>query len=331
MTNLIRAELLRWVHRRGLWVTLVAGCLVAVLASLTTAANIAPPTEEQVAQAREGFASYQADWEADHDQWYADCLASMETSGEAEASCRSILVPPVESDWIPRPIDWVSSSRSAALVGAVIAGLVALALGASFWGAEFRHGTLGTWLTFAPERNKVWLAKGLVLAVMSAAAAVLVQGVVLGLQAGMFATLQGPVAIGSWSVPAGIALRGLGSAAMVALVGGSLAVLFRNTIAAAAVPVAYLLASGVFGVTQMLPGGGSAAAWLPETNITAYLEDGTTYWVRGTLAEAATQGGVTPMVERSLSFGHGLTYLLVLTAGIALASLIVFHRRDVAD
>ncbi|MDN5571765.1 MAG: ABC transporter permease subunit [Propionibacteriaceae bacterium] len=332
MKNLIAAEVLRWLHRWGLWATVVGGLIAAALIGLSMTSGVQPPSEEQVAGARAEYSRYVVDWEANHQAWYDDCVRLTPAGADAQAACADTLQRPVESDWIPQPTRWEDAARPTALLGAVLGGVLALLLGASFWGAEFRHGTLATWLTFAPDRTRVWLAKNLVVLGAGVAASALVTALFLGIETAAFALWQGPGSIGDWSVPLGIALRGLGFGAMAGLMGASLAILFRNTIAAAAVPAAYVVVGLMFNAFVLIPGYEALTVWLPETNLQAYLDFGATYWVRGTAEEAIAQGASgTPRVERTLSFANGLIYLLTLTGGLALAGLVAFQRRDVTD
>ncbi|WP_232548680.1 ABC transporter permease subunit [Propioniciclava soli] len=324
MRHVIAAEALRWLRRRGLWATVAVFLLLAVMSGVAMAASAEPPDEATVAQAKVDYASYLADWNENHQEWYQDCLDATPEDENPQAMCAETLAAPVESDYVPAPLAWADGMRSAAIFAGILGGMLAMLVAASFWGAEFRHGTIATWLTFVPDRTRVWTAKNVVAVLMSAVAALVMSAVVLGVTTIGFVMFQGPASVGDWGPPLGIAARGLGFAALAALIGAAMAVLFRNTVAAAAVPVAYLVLTSMFGAVTYVPGLEFLATLMPETNLMAYLALGTTYWV------PALEPG-EGMVERHLPFAHGLTYLLVLTGALAVASLIAFQRRDVAE
>ena len=105
--------------------------------------------------------------------------------------------------------------------------------------------------------------------------------------------------------------------------GASLAVLFKNTVAGAAVPITYMLAGAFFGVLNLVPFGPQLRRWLPESNLYAYLANG---YETGHFDEAKRE-----WVPVFISAAQGTTYLLVLTGALVLAAFVVFRRRDVTD
>ena len=132
-----------------------------------------------------------------------------------------------------------------------------------------------------------------------------------------------PTEIGAWGEPLRMMGRALGLGAMVALMGASLAVLFKNTVAGAAVPITYMLAGAFFGVLNLVPFGPQLRRWLPESNLYAYLANG---YETGHFDEAKRE-----WVPVFISAAQGTTYLLVLTGALVLAAFVVFRRRDVTD
>lgn len=320
--RLLHAELTRWCHRKGLVVTAALAVVVAAVVCGFIVAAALPPSAADIARAESSLAEAVAEWEAHHEEWYRDCMEMVAPGGLSAEDCAESVARPTLENQLPYRSTWEQATAGAALSAAVIGGLAALAMGASFLGAEYRHGTMSTWLTFVPNRGRVFGAKcaiavGAGLVVMAATYAVLMLGVAI-----TFAWLR-PGDIDAWTPLLQALGRGLGLAVMVTLMGAGLAVVFRHTVAAAALPVGYMLLGGAFNIVGMLPGGLGLVRWLPENNLFAYLLDGWT-------AHAFDHATQTP-VEVHISGAQGATYLVVLTGVIVLAAHLVFWRRDVPD
>lgn len=326
MTRLLRAETHRWLARRSLWFTLMSVFAIAAMIWISLVNGTQPPSGPQVEQAKVAHAREHADWVANHEQYRQDCLDSV-PAAEAEEACQ---FPEPQLDWfIMQPIDWEAATQVATVGGAVVGALGALMMAASFWGAEYRHGSLSTWLTYVPSRGRVWASKmfvgagfGAVVTGVVALACMLVAWAAVALQ-------QGPAAVGAWWTPLLNILRGVGFGVLTALLGAALATLFRNTVAAVAVPLGYMLLQGLFGILAAVPGYVHLQRWLPENNIRAFIEGGLTYDVS---IQRMTPGGlVWDSVRQTISFGQGAAYLIVLVGLFAVASVLVFLKRDVTD
>ena len=329
MMTLLRAETYRWAQRRGLWAGAIVALVFTVGPALLMLPSAVPPNQQDVARATAEYDQYVKEWEAEHAEWYAECLASVATSGEGADGCAEINTRPVAEDWVPQPMRWDDGVKIAGLIGSGVGGFAVLIAAASFWGAEFRQGTISTWLTFVPNRTRVWLAKFAVAVTAGVLAVVLLNLVALLVVGAGIALLQGATGVGSFAAIPAIVGRGALFGALTSLLGAAVAVLFRNTIAAAVLPVAYVF-SGVFGSLMfLLPGAEFIQPLMPGLNISAILEGGTTYYVPERIV---TESGIdTTYVERHLSFLHGVVYLGTITAAATLASLLVFQRRDVTD
>ncbi|WP_300079045.1 ABC transporter permease [Propioniciclava sp.] len=321
--RLLGAELTRWRHRKGLWATVLVTLAIAAVVCGTLVTASLPPSAEAKAEAQRQFEEYYAEWETNHDQWYADCMATAGGEGAPTVwDCESQNVAPVAESYGPSVMPWADGMQGAMMGAAVLGGLAALVAGASFLGAEYRHGTISTWLTFAPNRTAVFASK-MAVSVLAGMAVVAAVGL---LQAGGLALSFGvlrPTEIGDWGEPLRMMGRALGLGAMVALMGASLAVLFKNTVAGAAVPITYMLAGAFFGVLNLVPFGPQLRRWLPESNLYAYLANG---YETGHFDEAKRE-----WVPVFISAAQGTTYLLVLTGALVLAAFVVFRRRDVTD
>ena len=325
MIGVLRAEIARFVARKAIWVTLLAGVVLAALLSIPLVMAAQPPSSAQVEDAKRYYAQAKADWDVDGERMKQDCLAH---SPEAEKKMCEQMVPPKESDFIPQPLSFATATKEAASSGAVLGGLIAIIAAATFWGAEYRHGTLATWLTFVPDRLQVWVGKFVAAMIGGAVLSLAPMVVLVTAGAASVAAFQG-VGATFWPAEAlAIVGRGVGLGALSAILGASLAVLFRQTTASVLVPLGYLIFSGMLGILARVPGFDDLPRWLPETNLSAYLRNGAEYWVEVTQVGAG--GMTTEMVARQVSFAQGTTYVLVAVTALALASWLSFRKRDVA-
>lgn len=336
MTRLILAEARRWRARRGVWVSAGIGVLLALLIGLGLMMGTRPPSGQDIEMGRQAYADIKADWDAHHAERLASCL---QEPGMDDAKCQQMDPEPKESDFIPLPLTFAGVLQAASGMGAYLGAFLALVAAATFWGAEYRHGSLATWLTFAPDRLRVWGAKFCVLVVGGVLLTLVVEGVLIGMGAASILAWQGPSGFaamgaagqGSISVAEGWAMagRGLGLGAFGAVFGGALAVLFRQTIAPILIPVGYLLFAGVFGLLVFAqPNLANIALLLPENNLAAYLNGGTTIYVP--VQTVTPQGLQTESSEQLIPFGQGLAYMLVAAAVLLVVSAWSFRRRDVA-
>ena len=208
--------------------------------------------------------------------------------------------------------------------GAVLLALAALVLGAGFTASEFSTGSIGTWLTFEPRRLRVYgsklLAAGagvvplavLTLATMTAAVWVF---------AHLWGSTTGPA--GTWGAhrrsrwarrPPRRGGRGGGCG------DGHPAAAHRRRPRRGA---------RVGHRRRGHPGSNvrSAQPWLLSTNLTGWLQHGTSYLVDRC---TSSDGGYScETIQQPLSFAHSATYLAVLVVALVLVTALVFRRRDV--
>jgi hypothetical protein len=120
--------------------------------------------------------------------------------------------------------------------------ILAWILAASFLGAEWHSGTMTTWLTWEPRRTRVLVAKA-VAAMATAFGLTVVLQLILGIGLVPAAAVRGSMAglDSAWAIEvAGVLARGATAAALMALLGLSLAGLGRNTAAALGAGFFYL-------------------------------------------------------------------------------------------
>jgi ABC-2 type transport system permease protein len=217
-------------------------------------------------------------------------------------------------------------AQLAVTVSVYLAALAALFVGASFIGAEYSSGALSNWLSFLPERGKVFASKLAALlmgaAMFSAAVSALTLGttVLVTRATGAKVSDVGPVAA--------LGGRGVGVALIFAVIGFALALVTRHTIAAAGTLVVYLFVSGILTtLVEVIAGLQRLKRLLPQNNLTAFIDYGYTYNDYG--GEMTDQGVSETVVQHTISFGHGLIYWVVVVAVLVAGSYVVFRRRDV--
>jgi ABC-2 type transport system permease protein len=265
-------------------------------------------------------------------QMLQDCQraeAQARESGDpaADFGCSQLTAPTPQEFGLESP-QAADLTVSMAETNAYLYAFLAFALGASFIGAEFSSGSLGTWLTFEPRRLRVAGAK-------------LLAG---GLGGGAVAALGLTVtALGAWlvsqlnrpdpalSLPAGsggdesvtqLLIRCLVAGALTGAGGVALGLIVRNT----GVIVGIVLGYGVIveGLLAQALGHGRLVPWLPLKNLQAFVERGSTYF-----AEVCTADGCH-MEPMRVSYTHGWVYLLVVGISLLAVALAVFRRRDLS-
>jgi ABC-type transport system involved in multi-copper enzyme maturation permease subunit len=187
--------------------------------------------------------------------------------------------------------------------------ILAWVLAASFLGAEWHSGNMTTWLTWEPRRTRVLVAKA-VAAMATAFGLVVALQLLLGVALLPAAIFRGSLSgvDSSWAVEvAGALARGAAAAALMALLGLSLASLGRNTAAALGAGFVYLavVENLVRGLRpQWMP-------WLLTENTARFVVAG----------PAGLSIGRTP-IESAL-------VVAAYAAALFLAALVAFRTRDV--
>ncbi|HEU5144998.1 MAG TPA: hypothetical protein VFT81_07455 [Dermatophilaceae bacterium] len=245
---------------------------------------------------------------------------------DADFGCTQMQPPTLESFAAANPVPsaiFTGLLRTNGLLYAFLAFLI----GASFVAAEFSTGSLGNWLTFQPRRLRVGLSK----LVAAAGGGLLVAGAGVGMAAlgsWMVGTVNRPDS--SVQIPlvtdfgeplTHLVVRHVGIIMAAGMVGAALAFLVRNTGAVVGIAMGYLV------VVELILGHGLLIGrldpWLVSTNVTAFLERGTTY-----PSTSCSPAGCEPMTV-TVTYTQGWSYLLAVGSGLVAAALLLFRRRDV--
>ncbi len=321
MIRLVLAELNRLRSRRVTIATALV--LVAVIGAYQLLVHVqaAPPSAAEMAQSQSQYQSAVQSWQSDHDEYLAQCTAGGETSDQ----CESEYTRPVLSDYVRTPTAF--DELGLPTTAAYLAMLAAFLVGASFIGAEYTSGSLANWLTFVPERLRVYASKAVAVVLGSALAGAVVAFSIAGLAAiqvsayGLPLTHAGAVAAASGRVTVMAAVAGL--------LGFALALLTRHTVAALGFPLAYAILGTV--VIAYSYNGSGALAWLPpylpNINLSAFVDHVTTF--TQIVNEVTPEGIDQTQVEKTVTFLHGSLYWLVVALLALVPSALVFRRRDV--
>lgn len=325
MFRLILAELNRLRSRRFVQVAALLTVLVMAAFQLITNDALSGPSAAEEQQGQEYYQQAHDDWEAQHDEFIKQCT---DAGYGDEAACEDqyAQAEPSPDMYVSTQATFADMGPFGVTIGVYLAALVLFLIGASFIGAEYTTGSLSNWLTFIPQRWKVFTSK----LVAVVAGGVVMMAVLLGLVVGstaLLAVIHGqPVEDAGETLRMAVCALILGAA--LPLVGFCLALLTRHTAAAIGVLLGYLLLSLVRSIAgQFVPWLQKLAPFTPETNIAAVLNNGTSYTVNTPIQTA--QGASYDTAQLTVSFAQGSLYWAAVALLFIAVSLWVFERRDV--
>ncbi|HEX8488537.1 MAG TPA: ABC transporter permease subunit [Propionibacteriaceae bacterium] len=323
MTKLLLAELSRLRSRRLTWVALVLVALALALLQLSVGISVRPLSAEELAQGQVQYQQALREYEQNKEQYAAE-EQTCRDSGGTEEGCDFAPKPEYFSERFVQPFPEIAHS---VLTGSVLlTALALLFLGASFIGAEYSSGSLANWLSFIPERTKVFASK-LGALVLFAALVTAITSTVTILSAVLISRAVGAQISGVGNLFQ-IGGRGVVLGCIGAVFGFALALLTRHTIAAAGIVLGYLFVAYVLVIlTDAITSLQVLKPWAPERNLLAFLDHGHTYQVyTRTVTESGAEGSY---IEKSISFAHSAGYWAVLVAVVVAVTFAVFRRRDV--
>ncbi|GAB3870523.1 ABC transporter permease subunit [Terrabacter terrigena] len=334
------------VELRRLWWRRLTRVAVVALVLFTGAAvynAYSSSTPERLAQQLDDYKALvadtkrqQAEFKEQLPQMLAQCrqdqAAERERSGDQsiDFGCDAITgptEPTLEQFGLVPPVADVITAGIATSAAYLVA-FLAFVLGASAVGAEFTTGSMGSWLTFQPQRVKVAVTKLAAVALGGAGLAVTF-GLLTNLGARMVAVvnrpgeelvLPEPDAVTD-SVPQ-LLLRVVALGVLAAVCGAALALVLRYTAGVVGVLLAYAIGVELIAAQAFLQG--RLRPWTVSTNVEAFLGKGTTYFAETCDASTCT------FASQPLSYTHSWVFLLVLGVGLTAVGVLTFRRRDVA-
>jgi ABC-2 type transport system permease protein len=323
MNRLFLAELNRLRSRRLTWIAIILVVLAIGLTQLAVAQAVKPLTATELAQGQAQYQEALRDYEANKADYE-----------QSEQQCRDDGNPPEDCQFKPIPENYASRSvvafdeitNVAITVAVFVTTLTFLLIGASFIGAEYSSGALGNWLSFIPERGKVFASKLLALVAAAAVVTALASAVTIGLSA-LVARVVGADVVGLTKLVE-MGGRGVAIGVIGGVLGFVLALVTRHTIAAGATVLGYLLVTWVVAAfAYSIEWLQKLKPWLPEYNVLAFLNHGYEYQVYVNTVTA--QGLEQTSVDRTISFAHSAGYWSVIVVVVVGLAYLVFRRRDV--
>jgi len=317
-------EWMRLRSRRAFWALTLLALLGIALSLGSLARNAQPPSAGELA-------SVEAMIEREMSQPYVqeqldECRQSQAAGDDAMYGpgfdCNELL-PQAEWYLSQDVVDFVPRVDGVLLQTVTPLGLAAMLLGATFAGADWSAGTIGTQLLFESRRGRQFAAKTLVVGgVMAAIAAAAVTLALLSL---FGIASQWGSAEGASQAGGDVALAGLRVAATVAVAGAlgvALGLALRRSIAVLGLVLAYLFVG-----EGLLRGVSSdAELWLGSTRITAWLQGGLDLF---RYPESCSFGPCEEPIATHLGAAPSGAYLAAVALVLTAVSYAVFQRRDV--
>lgn len=320
MMRLIGAEVNRLRSRRITLVGLLAIFLALAAFQLIVNAQLTPPSAEAVAANQAAFEESKKEWAANHEMWEKECT----DSGMSPSQCA--IPAPTEQDYGLTPAPFNTVVNDSLTVSTYLVALALFMLAGSFIGAEFSSGSLANWLSFIPQRWRVFTSKivtitafGLLVCALAGALTIATAAVLVSIHGGDITDVGKLV---------NKALRGLAIGGILTVLGFCIGLITRHTAGAIGVLLGYLF---VWFVRAAVLGGLGWAArltpWTPEGNLAAVLNNGYTYFVP--VEELTPEGVNYNQIERVVSATHGVVYWSVVLVVVVTLALVIFRRRDV--
>ncbi|WP_375423204.1 ABC transporter permease subunit [uncultured Friedmanniella sp.] len=324
MIALLRAELLRVRSRKLTWIALGCVLLIVALTQVAVYTSVRPLSNNERAQAQTNYEQSKADYDQHKDEYAKEAQDCIDQGNPPEA-CE--YTEPQLEDYATRSVSSFSEMANLAVtVGVFVSGLALLFLSASLIGAEFSSGSMANWLSFVPQRAKVYASKLGALALVGMVATAVVSGLSVGLTL-LVSRIAGASVSDLGKVDAAAA-RGIVIGLVAVVIGFSLAMLTRHTIAASGTLLGYFFLRFVFTIVMYaVPVLQQGQRFMPENNALALLNHGATYT---TEVRVATADGVeVNTIEHTITLAQASVYWVVLVVVLLAVSYLVFRRRDV--
>jgi ABC-type transport system involved in multi-copper enzyme maturation permease subunit len=304
--RLLRSEFLRARSRRLVPMVVVAGLIAVVIGLGIAAFNSNKPSASEIAQAQ-----------ATYDSNITRCERQVGRSGVPSGTPYTDVQTFCEHDWPPPLSGFLLRDLDAILQGiATFVILLGALLGASLGGADWTSNTMQTLLTWEPRRTRVYLTRGLVIAVSVFAITALLQVAFAGVDL-LVAASRGSTGFLPSDFWRSVALT-IGRTSVVAsafgLIAYAIAMIGRSTVASLGALVGYLILfeAVIAGFRPSIQGNLLVRSAIVIITHQPIISDS----VRG-------PGAVLLGVPRA--WFVVAVYTVVVTAG----ALVVFRRRDV--
>jgi ABC-2 type transport system permease protein len=321
--NLVGAEVRRFWARRAVAVVLLVTTVLVGLLAASAVWSTRPASDEDLRDVQSQIEQTRESWEQEVER----CEEAPEDyfgPGADAAQCQDLV--PTPEQYLGRAQLDLGSERDGRGLGMVLLLVgAAIVLAATFSGADWSSGAIGTQLVFEPRRLRVWVAKALAVVVSVTLSAALLAGA-------FWAVLYAVARARGIDVPDAAVTdvleqtaRGLALVAGAGLGAHALTMLLRSTVGTLGVLFAYVVAGEI--VVASLPFD-KMSQWSLANNVQAWVSGSLEVYDESVCAGASGfDGGCNPFYE--LSGAHGAAYLGVLLLVVVLLSPPAFRRRDV--
>lgn len=214
-----------------------------------------------------------------------------------------------------------------ASLGLVIA-LIAIGLGSTFIGAEFRWGTIETALIAEPRRTRLWLGRFIAgaLGIATVTAFIIAAVIAAYLPTLHWRSRPDMQLDGYWPALAGVAWRTVAAAVVMGLIAMAVSSITRSTAGGVIGVLGTILVSLLLTAT-VSP---SLAPWDPALNLSSVISGADVTAVRSVTADPQFGGGVYSVMVRHHGPAGSWLFLLGI-AVVTLALALVASRRDVGS
>lgn len=316
MMRLLRVELIRLFSRRAVVVIMLLGALTLGGVTAGLLYENRPVSATEIASAQE-----QLDRDSRYTQRSLDrCVERSANAGRCKNRYgyqpslndylyRSQLSPREYKDWL--------------IPMAGISAVLAVLIGATFIGADYASGSLGTQLLFEPSRSKVWAAKAVAVVLGAGAFGLISLGLANAAIYLMAKAWDRPMPeglLGDYSTAIG---RGALFTAAAGLLGYALVLISRHTVAALGIVALYLVAAET--VLRMVSQG--SEKWLLSNHVLALV--GGSFKRKLYPTSCFDRASCRPEVLH-FTLPFAISYLGAGLLAIAIGAWILFQRRDVA-
>ncbi len=336
MSALLRAEWLRAASRSFVWFVGVFALFAALGVGVIAWNDTRPPSEAEIASLRADFDVAHQYWVEHGDEQLAHCEAHIvelqekfpDDAAVATLTCDGVNVEPRWADYLPEQPGFAELGVDHLRVLTWLVVLAGFAVGTSLVTAEFASGSMGTWLTFAPRRSRVFASKALaavgVGALLGAAIVVVGTGAVVVAFAAN-GVLRSPSAE-VWGSVAAVVGRQAALGVAFAAVGAGLAFALRHAAAVTGLVVWWVVA-----VESVLPMALPVATPVAvHSHVAAWAEAGYTYTLPACVWDPQVGEEVCTDVEHVVTMAQGAGALAATAVFVLFVGAWVFRRRDVA-
>src|SRR4051794_451078 len=255
--RLLGAELVRLRSRRvALFAALVVLAAIGLF-QLAVNDQVRPPSASEVTEQRQFYEQAHRQWQQSHEAEEKAC----QDQGGSQADC--VLPEPTPADFSLTASSFADVAPTAVQLSAYATLLAAFLVGASFIGAEYTTGSLANWLTFVPQRLRVYGSKLLAVVLVVAVGGAVSNFVMVGLVA-LLTRAHGGALTGLAGVAA-TAGRAIPIAVLAGVAGFVLALVTRHTVAALGIALGYVVVAAVLSGIASDAAGPLAwlAPWVP--------------------------------------------------------------------